>query len=126
MVRGRQTYAFMNLELSHKMMDHYRQIYNALDFAGDFGGVYGLVILVGSIIVAAMAQHSFTLKAIRKLYLVQTKKDGMFLAPRSEKYMKKHAERATVMRNMDRESKQKIKNNRVAKVDLSRSVKLFF
>ena len=49
-----------------------RVSYNLIDFIGDISGVYDLMIMTLGIFVNSIAYHSFTLKAIKKMFLVKT------------------------------------------------------
>ena len=72
---------------------HTRKSYNLLDLIGDLGGVLEIVITLFGIFLCPVAEHSFILKALQKLYLARTKQDDMLL--------KKH--KKTKKREMPRE-----------------------
>ena len=49
-----------------------RVSYNIIDFIGDISGVYDLMIMTFGFFINSISYHSFTLKAIKKLFLVKT------------------------------------------------------
>ena len=46
---------------------------------GDLGGVIEVLLIVFNIIFLPMSEHSFNLKAIKKLFLARTKDDALFV-----------------------------------------------
>jgi len=65
--------------LLSEQIKHTRQIYGWLDLLGDLGGVTEVIMLLFGFFLFPIAEHSFILRAIRKLYLVRTKEGGLFL-----------------------------------------------
>ena len=49
-----------------------REIYDVLGLVGDLGGVEGIFVLILGIFVCPYSQYSFNLKALQKLYLVNS------------------------------------------------------
>lgn len=45
---------------------------------GDFGGIYSLLSFLIGLVVIPVAQHSFILKAIQKLYMARTLDEKLF------------------------------------------------
>ena len=52
-----------------------RVSYNVIDFIGDISGVYDLMIMTLGLFVSSISYHSFTLKAIKKMFLVNEAND---------------------------------------------------
>jgi len=65
--------------LLSEQIKHTRQIYGWLDLLGDLGGVTEVIMICFGFFLFPISEHSFVLRAIRKLYLVRTRKDDMFL-----------------------------------------------
>jgi len=55
-----------------------RTSYNLFDLVGDLGGVFELLITTGGVFLMHVSQHSFTLSAIKKLYLVKSTDSQLF------------------------------------------------
>ena len=64
-----------------------RVSYNIIDFIGDISGVYDLMIMTFGVFINSISYHSFTLKAIKKLFLVKTN-DFHLLDEKKKKYGK--------------------------------------
>ena len=60
------------------LIEHSREVYNILDLIGDLGGVLEVFSLIFGLFVAPIAEHSFTMRAMRKLFLAKTKDRGLF------------------------------------------------
>ena len=73
--------------LLSEQIKHTRQIYGWLDLLGDLGGVTEVIMICFGFFLYPISEHSFTLKAIRKLFLVRTREENLFL--RDEKAEKK-------------------------------------
>lgn len=79
--------------MSNVQLVHSRTVYNFMDLVGDYGGVQEVFFLVLGALIAPYAEHSFTLEAIRKLYLVRTKENHLFKKPKSERQIKRELRR---------------------------------
>ena len=55
-----------------------RTSYNLFDLVGDLGGVFELLLTTGGVFLMHVSQHSFTLSAIKKLYLVKSTDSQLF------------------------------------------------
>lgn len=53
--------------------DNERNVYNLMNFIGDIGGVVDVILLVLGIFINPFQEHSFVMKALKKLYLVKSK-----------------------------------------------------
>ena len=58
------------LDKHHTMSQ--REVYNFYDLLGDLGGIAEIVLLAFGYFLYPIAQHSFTMKATRKLFLART------------------------------------------------------
>jgi hypothetical protein len=62
-----------------------RQFYSVLDIAKDVGGLINALFAIFSVITCPMANYSFILRAIKKIYILRTKDNDLF-----EEYNDKH------------------------------------
>ena len=62
-----------------------------MDMLGDFGGLQEVLFIFIAFLVAPYAEHSFILKAIRKLYVAKTASRELFDNPISEKHNRKRS-----------------------------------
>ena len=60
------------VEISSEILVHKRHSYSLYDFFGDYGGMMGFISMFLTAFAQPVADHSFLLEAIRKLYLVKT------------------------------------------------------
>ena len=74
---------YARIELSNVVVSHSRQVYNILDLLGYYGGLAEVVTVVFAFLVGPLAEHSFLLKAIKKLYFVKTSDSTLFAQPKS-------------------------------------------
>ena len=51
---------------------HERAVYGSLDLLGDLGGVTEVVMLIFGFILYPISEHSFTLKAAKKMFKART------------------------------------------------------
>ena len=65
--------------LKAESQTHERGVYGIIDLLGDLGGQLELFVFVFGVFMFPMSEHSFTLKAAKKLFLARTKDKGMFL-----------------------------------------------
>ena len=63
-----------NIEILHE-----RKVYSIQDLMGDLGGVIEILLVVFSIFLCPISEHSFNVQAIKKLYLARTTDDWLFL-----------------------------------------------
>lgn len=66
---------------------HEREIYNILDLVGDLGGIQGFFVLLVGIFIFPISEYSYNVKALEKLYLVDSKDTDMIFI--KEDYKKK-------------------------------------
>ena len=59
-------------------MSHSREVYNLLDLMGDLGGIIEVLIFGCSFFVTPISEHSFILKALKKLFLAKTVHKELF------------------------------------------------
>jgi hypothetical protein len=71
--------------------DHERKVYDVLSLLGDLGGIAGIVVSLVSSFILPVSSHSYTLKALKKLYKAGTKNPHIFLKerPKRERKLKK-------------------------------------
>lgn len=58
---------------------HERAIYSLLDLLGDLGGVTEVMMIVFCFIILPISEHSFVVKAMKKLYIARTKDSDLFM-----------------------------------------------
>jgi hypothetical protein len=75
-------------------MVHERSVYGSLDLLGDLGGVTEVVMIIFGIFLFPVSEHSFTLKAAKKMFIARTKETGLFNPPnpKPNKFGKGHYE----------------------------------
>ena len=61
---------------------HERAVYGSLDLLGDLGGVTEVVMLVFGFILFPISEHSFTLKAAKKMFKARTAEKDLFNPPK--------------------------------------------
>ena len=64
--------------MSNQIVKHSRSVYGLLDLFGDFGGFMEVLLLTASLFISPIASHSFLIKAIQKLFVVRSRKKGVF------------------------------------------------
>ena len=69
------TYLIYNFQFSENRLLHVRSCYNILDFIGNIGGVLDIFVLVFGVFFSPISQFSFMIRALQKIYKVQTSKD---------------------------------------------------
>jgi hypothetical protein len=67
-----------------------RSAYNLLDLVGDLGGVFEICIMTYGTILFKISNHSFTLYAIKKLFLASTSDETVLNEPKETKKDKKY------------------------------------
>ena len=76
-----------------------------MDLLGDLGGVTEVIMIIFGFILYPISEHSYTLKAIKRLYLARTNKNGLFLEEKNkkEKYQKFEMDMRRRSREVDEE-----------------------
>ena len=64
--------------LQQEGVAHQRKIYGWLDLLGDLGGVTEVVMICFGIFLFPISEHSFYMKAIKKLFLARTSEGNFF------------------------------------------------
>ena len=64
--------------LQAESIRHIRYIYSLLDILGDLGGVTEVIMLLFGFFLYPIAEHSFILQALRRLYKARTKDETIF------------------------------------------------
>lgn len=64
---------------------HERAIYSLLDLLGDLGGVTEVMMIVFCFLLLPISEHSFIVKAMKKLYIARTRETDLFLPAKSKK-----------------------------------------
>jgi hypothetical protein len=54
-----------------------------LDLLGDLGGVTEVIMIVFGLFIFPVSEHSFIIKAVKKLYMAKTKNDKLFKLSKS-------------------------------------------
>lgn len=67
--------------LQSEAIIHERSVYGSLDLLGDLGGVTEVVMLVFGFLLFPISEHSFTLKAAKKMFKARTAELGLFNPP---------------------------------------------
>ena len=60
------------------IIEHERKIYTFIDILRDLGGVIRGVALVCAFILKPIAEHSFVMKATKRLFTARTTNDNLF------------------------------------------------
>ena len=89
--------------LSDRSTTYERKIYAVFDLLGDIGGLIEMSMLLLGSMMASISEHSFFIKAIQKLFLVNTYDRKLFIEPNK---FKKNGQKAM----KDRKSIQKLFN----------------
>ena len=70
-------------------IEHSRAIYSFLDLLGDLGGVTEVMMIVFSFFLYPISEHSFVVKAMKKLFIARTRENGIFMEPKAKVKPKK-------------------------------------
>lgn len=105
---------------------NYRAVYSIFDLLGDYGGLQEMIFLILGFFVSPIAEHSFLLKAMRKLYKVHTDDETIFENPKSEKHSLKKFKHGVLAATLSQEKKMKISRNKKPKVSAWNSFRLFW
>jgi len=57
---------------------HHRKCYGAFDLLGDLGGVIEVIMVLFGFMIYPISEHSFMLKATKKLFKARTTKNDLF------------------------------------------------
>lgn len=60
-------------------IQHGRRIYSLFDLLGDLGGVTEVIMICFGFLLYPISEHSFYLKAFKKLFIAKTAEDGIFI-----------------------------------------------
>ena len=63
---------------TREVVKHKRKTYDILDLLGDSGGVVSILTFVFAFFCDPITEHSYVIKAMKKLYMVKTKDDEVF------------------------------------------------
>ena len=85
-----------------------------------------MLFLITGFFMAPYAEHSFLLKAIRKLYYAKTEDASIFLQPKSDKFIKKMGKKRRASKKLTREQRKDINSARTPKVSLKSNCLLFW
>ena len=70
---------FQNIYVFDQHSWQYKRVsYNVLDLIGDIGGVFELFVTICGILFNSIAEHSFVLSAMKKIFLVKTSEPEVF------------------------------------------------
>lgn len=56
-----------------------RKVYDLLDLLGDVGGIMEVVLIVFGTILYSVAEHSFHIQALKRLFKVKTSQQDLFI-----------------------------------------------
>ena len=70
-------------------VSHERTVYGILDLLGDLGGVTEVFMIFFSFLLMPISYHSFTMKAMKKLYIARTRDEDLFKKPNDKIKSKK-------------------------------------
>jgi hypothetical protein len=71
-------------------VSHERAIYGLLDLLGDLGGVTEVMMIVFSFLLLPISEHSYIVKAMKKLYIARTRDEDLFMKPKEKPKAKKN------------------------------------
>ena len=74
-------YVAFDFYLNTELTTHKRKIYNLLDLLGDFGGLFECIMIIMHLWIAPWSQFSFSINAIKKLYMAKTKDENLLSKP---------------------------------------------
>ena len=91
----------MVFELDGTVVTHTRTVFTFWGAISDIGGIYVIFSIALATLIAPFSEHSFLIKAFRKLYLFRTADTELFEEPKSDQISKE--------KNIDREFKLTLK-----------------
>lgn len=71
--------------LQAEQQSHERSIYGWIDLLGDLGGVTEVIMICFGFFLFPISEHSYILKASKKLFFARTKDSAMFLSDQEKK-----------------------------------------
>ncbi len=69
---------FVDFEIQGLTSQHVRNVLTFLSIAGDFNGIFSIILFIGGLILYPITNHLFIHEGISELYLVNTKDDFLF------------------------------------------------
>ena len=66
------------LFLSQYEMTNQRIVYSLMDYLGDMGGIYELVVRALGVFIFSISNHSFIVSSMKRMFLVKTENNKMF------------------------------------------------
>jgi hypothetical protein len=97
------------------MVDHHRKPLGILDILSALGGFDRNLSLIGSLIMGPIAYHHYILKAIQKLFLVNTSDSKMIKKRKNVKIVRKEKLAEDMLEYFPNEKQDEILNNRAPK-----------
>jgi hypothetical protein len=79
------------LLLDQTGIEHSRRKYALFDLLGDLGGVTEVIMIFFGIFLYPISEHSFVIKAAKKLFYARTNRDDIFVPradPQAEKFIR--------------------------------------
>ena len=77
--KGNKGLLFQNIYIFDQHSVQYKRVsYNVLDLIGDIGGVFELFVSLCGILFNSIAEHSFVLSAMKKIFLIKTSEPEAF------------------------------------------------
>ena len=110
------------------MVTHVRRIYSLFELIGDLGGITEVVMLCFGFFLYSVSEHSFVLKAVKKLFKARTKDPNLFKRKKTETTKQLHQKDKSKHLDNDLpvELKREIDKNRDIRISLGQSLKLYF
>lgn len=71
---------------------HNRKVYDINQLLGDLGGITGVLTLILGFFIQPISEASFIMKSAKRMFLVKTRKDDLFITPKKKKSIGKFVE----------------------------------
>lgn len=123
-----ETLVSVAIFLSDRSTTYERKIYAVFDLMGDIGGLIEISMLCLGSLLASISEHSFFIKAIQKLFLVNTYDRKLFAEPSKFRKggQKLNKERKSIQKHFNKEDQNYLNNHQVIKLSKKQSCKLYF
>lgn len=112
------------VQLNQENIKHMRKIYSLIDLLGDLGGITEVVMLGFGFFLYSVSQHSFYLKAAKRLFLARTKNEKVFKRFQKRQSLVKKEQK--IQESLPDNIKSEIKLHKPIRLKLRDSIRLFF
>ena len=109
-----------------RLQDIEIELKTILDLLGNVGGIYYIVETILIALLQGISEHSFTVKAIQKLFYAQTKSKSMFLKSKNKKDRRRSKLKVWSTVVNDTDELEKVLGQKVIKISTWDSISLFF